>query len=89
MIEARHVRTGITRAVKVISKETTSEFTTALLDGEIEVVQQIEHPCIMKVIEVLEDQCNFYIVSELLSEELSARLCRRTCFSERDAAVIF
>jgi len=43
----------------------------------------------MRVLEVLEDQNYFYIVSELLCEELSKRLFKRGIFSERDAAIIF
>jgi hypothetical protein len=43
----------------------------------------------MRVLEVLEDQNYFYIVSELLCEELSKRLYKRGTFTERDAAVVF
>ena len=43
----------------------------------------------MRVLEVLEEQNYFYIVSELLCEELSKRLYKRGMFSERDAAIIF
>lgn len=88
---ARHKLTGIIAAVKIISKAKmkTSEQTANLLKQEIEVVQQIEHPCIMRVLEVLEDFNFFYIVTELLEEELSKRLQSRGMFTERDAAVIF
>jgi hypothetical protein len=37
-------------------------------------VQIIEHPCIMRVLEVLEDYNFYYIVTEELEEELSKRL---------------
>jgi hypothetical protein len=43
----------------------------------------------MRVLEVLEDYNFFYVVSELLQEELSKRLYGRGMFTERDAAVIF
>jgi serine/threonine protein kinase len=43
----------------------------------------------MRIFEILEDVNYFYIVSELLFEELSHRLLQRGLFSEKDAAVIF
>lgn len=43
----------------------------------------------MRVLDVLEDKRHFYVVSELLCEELSKRVQRRGNFSERDAAVVF
>ena len=43
----------------------------------------------MWVFEILEDVNYFYIISELLFEELSHRLLQRGLFSEKDAAIIF
>jgi serine/threonine protein kinase len=51
-------------------------------------VQAIEHPCIVRIIEILEDNKHYYIVSELLSEELAKRWQRRGTFNENQAAVI-
>jgi hypothetical protein len=51
-----------------------SQTSKKLLAQEIEVCQMIEHPCIVHIIEILEDDLNFYIVMEMLSEELAKRL---------------
>jgi hypothetical protein len=66
-----------------------SELSKKMIYQVLEELQQIEHPCIMRVLEVLEDDTSFYIVSELLSEKLYQRLKRRSTGSERDAAVVF
>lgn len=91
VIKARNKFTGIVSAVKIIDKNRMKEgtLTKTLLYQEIEVVQQIEHPCIMRVFDVMEDADYFYISCELLCEELSKRLLRRGVFSERDAAIVF
>ena len=43
----------------------------------------------MRVFEVLEDDFYFYVISELLNEELAKRLYKRGVFTEKDAAIIF
>ena len=57
VISALNKLTGTVRAIKIINKGkmAASDLTKFLLKQEIEVVQQIEHPCIMRVFEVLED----------------------------------
>lgn len=38
-----------------------------LIFQEISVLQRVEHNCIVKLIEVLEDSTNFYFIMELLA----------------------
>ena len=82
VVKASNRSTGQISAIKIISKNRMkqSQETRALLNQEIEVVQQINHPCIIRVHEVLEDDHHFYIVCELLCEELSKRLYKRGAF---------
>jgi sulfur relay (sulfurtransferase) DsrF/TusC family protein len=45
--------------------------TKILLRQEIEVIQNLDHYGIMKVYEVVEDSLYYYIICELLAEELA------------------
>jgi len=90
VVEAMSLLTGVKCAIKIIEKARMhSELSKKMIYQVLEELQQIEHPCIMRVLEVLEDDTSFYIVSELLSEKLYQRLKRRSTGSERDAAVVF
>lgn len=51
-------------------------------------MQQIDHPCLLRVLEILEDANSVYIISELLFDELSTRLQKGTIIQERDQAFI-
>lgn len=60
-----------------------------LCTQELSVMQMIDHHSMPKVYELIEDDRNFYIVSELLAEDLAHRLIRRKRMTEKDAATIF
>jgi serine/threonine protein kinase len=91
VVQAKDIQTGIICAVKIIGKDrmNTNEGSKRLLYQEVEVLQQLDHPCIVRVLDILEDDRNMYIVMELLNEELAKRLEKRRNFTERDAAVVF
>lgn len=60
-----------------------------LMVGELSILKKTAHPKIMTVIEILEDDENFYIVSEILEGgELFDRLIEEKSFSEEKAALI-
>ena len=57
--------------------------------SELTVLQKSSHPNIMTVTEILEDQNNFYIASELLEGgELFDRIVEKKHFNEAEAAYI-
>lgn len=59
------------------------------LSYEIDILKNLDHPNIMKLYEVFEDQHNIYLVSELcLGKELFDEIITRKSFSEEDAALI-
>ena len=59
------------------------------LENEVMILSQIEHPNIVKLREVFEDQENIYIVLDLLSGgELFQRVVDKRVFTEKDAADI-
>ena len=55
-------------AVKVIKKTKVNEreIYATLMKQELEVLENISHPYIVRVIDLCEDRTNIYVVSELL-----------------------
>jgi len=88
---AKNRNSGVTTAVKIISKQRMEKSDThkKLLAQELEVCQQIDHPCIVSILEIIEDSISFYIVMEMLSDELAKRLKAKIVLNERDAAIVF
>ena len=56
--------------MKIVNKERVFKSKTAakLMEQEMEIIKEIDHPHIVKHYELLEDQVNFYIISELVSQ---------------------
>lgn len=78
------------RAVKIVRKEDL-EFgeRKKLLDG-IEILKEMDHPNICRIVEMFEDRKRFYFVSEYLSgQELFDGIVQMNSFSESDAAAVF
>ena len=90
MLIGTHKDTKIDRAIKRIKK--------SLIDPkngkegilqEFELLRQLDHPNVLKVIESFEDAQNLYIVTELLSGgELFDMLLKEAIFSEEKTAEI-
>ena len=65
--KAVHVKSQMECAVKVISKESLSTDRRKQLNrNEFEILEEISHPHITRVYELLEDSSHFYIVMELM-----------------------
>ena len=59
------------------------------MEGELEVIQNTDHPHIVRVMELLEDEAKFYIVSELVSGgELYDYIIKKKKLSEKQSASI-
>ena len=77
------------RAVKAIKKARLEESEKELLFAEIEVLKELDHPNIIKVFEVYEDEKRFYIVTELVKGgELFDKISEMRKFDENIAAEI-
>ena len=62
------------RAMKVISKsQLKKNYTEELIENEIEVLKNINHPNIIKLYEVYHDDTNYYLINEYCSE---GELCK-------------
>jgi calcium/calmodulin-dependent protein kinase I len=53
-------------AVKIISKEELSEDDYYYVLSEIEILTQVDHPNIVRLIEIFDDDNNLYLVFELM-----------------------
>mmetsp|Transcript_46470 Transcript_46470/g.85141 ORF Transcript_46470/g.85141 Transcript_46470/m.85141 type:complete len:713 (-) Transcript_46470:33-2171(-) len=81
---ATHKVTKAVRAIKTINKKKVSR---EELDGEIELMSDLDHPHILKLYEVVEDIVNIYLVMELCAGgELFDRIVESKSFSEKQAA---
>ena len=84
---ARHLGTGIERAVKIIVKSSVDENQTSMLINEVEALKSVDHPNIIKIIEVIEDVSKLCIITELCSGgELFERILNHKSFEESTAA---
>ena len=75
--------------MKILNKEQMSEDEKVRLKYEIDILKNLDHPNIMKLYEVFEDDTSIYLVSELcLGGELFEVLLKKKNFDEKFAAQI-
>ena len=85
--KVKHKITSDIRAVKVLSKENISEAGRSKILFEVEVLRSLDHPNILTVFEVYEDEKQFCIVTELChGGELFDKIISAKRFSEEIAA---
>ena len=65
--KAKFRATGERFAVKVLSKRKMSEEDKTCMQNEIEILKQVDHPNIVKLIEVFEDERHWCLVMELMT----------------------
>lgn len=84
-----HKITGELRAMKIIKKESCDEVYLKSLSNEINIMRQLDHPHIIKLYEIYQDQQNIYMITEFLGGgELFDALMKRRCLSESISAKI-
>ncbi|CAD8110074.1 unnamed protein product [Paramecium sonneborni] len=84
-----HKQTGIMRAVKIIHKSQTTKEEQERLMNEVQILQKLDHPNIIKIYEFYQDDRFFYIVTELCTGgELFEKIRYEGSFSEKKAAEI-
>ena len=91
--EAYHMKAKTPVAIKVVNKQKISEVPVyeKLMRQELEVLEELDHPHIVRVIELLEDDRDYYIVMELMPDgnllDMLNKIAKaRISFTERDAA---
>ena len=81
--------TGMQVAMKIVTKDSIGQHQVLidLMESELDVLTRTDHPGIVRVLELLEDDVNFYIVSELVNGgELYDYIIKNKMFNEQTAA---
>ena len=87
MYLATHLATGQTRSVKSVQKQTLSSSQLSLLKSDALRVSSLDHPHIIKIFDIFEDDTTLHIVSDYCTGgDLLERVFRRGRISERLAA---
>jgi len=83
-----HIETGQRRAVKVIARSKIRNWER--FQTEVRILQQLDHPNVIKLYEYFEDETNVYLVTELCTGgELFDRIIKEEFFTEQVAAKVF
>ncbi len=89
MFKAIHLKTGLQRAVKTVSKSRLKATDQRFLETEVENLKKLDHPNILKVYEFYQDKDFLYIVTELcIGGELFDRIIESRSFSEHTSGQI-
>lgn len=93
VFEAYHIKARTPVAIKVVNKSKVSAapIYEKLMRQELEVLEDLDHPNIVRVIELLESADAYYIVMELMPDgnllDMMNKISKqRISFTERDAA---
>ena len=66
VLQAKHRASGNVVAVKVIKKKKLEGNLVGLMQNELMLLENIDHPHITRVFELMEDDLNYYVVMEYL-----------------------
>jgi calcium/calmodulin-dependent protein kinase I len=84
--KAKNRATGERFAVKVLSKKKMSEEDKIAMQTEIDILKQVDHPNVVKLIDVFEDERHWCLVMELMQGgELFDQILEKEFFSEQEA----
>ena len=76
-------KTNVVRAVKIIKKESLDAKEKVRFFQEIEILRQLDHPNIVRLYEIFQDEKRYYLVTELCTGgELFEEITKRTSFNE-------
>lgn len=86
MKEATHNSTQVKSAVKIINKTKLTRDDAEGLKREIVILQELNHPNIMKLLDLFNEKYWIYMVTELVSAgELFDRIVQRDHYDEAEA----
>ncbi|CAK86645.1 unnamed protein product (macronuclear) [Paramecium tetraurelia] len=82
-----HKNSGMVRAMKQLKKSSLILEEQQRLFAEVNILRNLDHPHIVKLYELYQDEQNYYLITEYLSGgELFDRIKKMSYFSERKAA---
>jgi len=89
VVEGTHKKTGEKFAIKCIKKTMVEGEDIKLLRREVQIMKKVNHPNVLKLYEVFEDEEEFFLVMELVTgKELFDKIVERGQYSETDASKI-
>jgi len=89
VVEGKDKRTGRRCAVKCVKKVKVEGDDIKLLRREIKIMKKVDHPNILKLFEVYEDEEESFLVMELVEgKELFDKIVEKGQYSEKDASNI-
>lgn len=75
--------------MKIIKKAKMNAMEQKFFEAELSILRKLDHPNIMKIYEVFEDNVNYFLITELCKgEELFDTISTKIKFSEYEAAEI-
>jgi len=81
--------TRVIRAVKLIRKDAMSPEEEQAFQDEIAILSKLDHPNILKLYEIYDDEKRYYIVTELCKGgELFDQILQKGVYTEKEAANI-
>lgn len=84
--KAKNRKTNIRYAVKVLSKKKMNDEDKIAMQTEIEILKSVDHPNVVKLIDVFEDERHWCLVMELMEGgELFDQILEKEFFSENEA----
>ena len=82
-------KTKVIRAVKLVRKDSMTKDEMESFQKEIAILKQLDHPNILKLYEVFQDEKRYYLVTELCKGgELFDEIIKNGVFSEKAAAEV-
>jgi calcium-dependent protein kinase len=82
--KVHHKLTGQIRAMKIVKSR---DDNMGLLNNEINIVKELDHPNIIKLYEYFQERRNYYLIYEYLpGGELFDKIKKEKCMSEMQAA---
>jgi calcium/calmodulin-dependent protein kinase I len=84
--EGTHKASGHSFAIKVVTKSKLTSEDEAALQDEIMVLQELQHPNIIRLYDVFEEKLYYYLVTEKMSGgELFDRIVQKSYYNEKEA----
>jgi serine/threonine protein kinase len=84
-----HKKTKKDFAVKIIKKKNLNAEELATINDEVDILQKIDHPNIVKLFEIFDTSKFLYMVLELLTGgELFERIVQKGSFTEKEASIV-
>jgi serine/threonine protein kinase len=73
-------------AIKIVDRKNLPADDEESLRSEVEILQKMNHPNIVRCFDFFEEEKNFYVVMEYLDGgELFDRIVKKTCYNEKEA----